>query len=245
MWTRGVILLLALTAVLAFDRDRAKERITRHRIQSQHLHINDLEKELHELEESFDKLSHPVESSEINRVKARLRRLGVNNCEKNEVSCGGDHPQCVHKLLVCDGIQDCLNGNDEDKLVCDANVVHVGSTFKGIVHWTSCFEAHDHVSLITITASHRSSYFGPYAWVRATVTREVESDFVHRQQTSYTARGYFTFANRRLALVPDPDAPHRLGIVCDFKYGDSDHAFCRVVQEGSLHLCAKWKIARA
>ena len=247
MWSRGVILLLALStaAVLAFDRDQAKERVTAHRIRSQQLHMDDIEKDLHALEESFDKLSAPIETTEINRIKARLRRMGVNNCDKNEVSCGGEHPQCVHKLLVCDGVKDCINGNDEDKMVCDESVVRVGSTFKGVVHWASCFEAKDQISLMTITASHRSSYFGSHAWVRATITRQVEDEFLHHEQSSFTARGYFTFANRRLALVPDPGAPHRLGIVCDFKYGDSDHAFCRVLQEGSLNLCAKWKIVRA
>jgi hypothetical protein len=185
-----------------------------------------------------------VEDNEIARVKARLRRLGVNNCQKNEVSCGGDYPECVHNLLVCDGIKDCHNGKDEDEKVCDADVVRVGSTFSGVVHWTSCVEHLDHVSMITITASHRSTYFGPKAWVRATISR-VEGDFPNIEQVSYTAKGYFTFANRRLALVPDANAPHRFGIICYFHFGDGDHADCKVVQEGSRNLCAKWRVVRS
>jgi len=246
MWSRGVIVLLTLTAAaLAFDRDVAKERVTEYRIRSQNLHIDELEEELGHIEEAFNKLSEPIEDSEIARVKARLRRLGVQNCAKNEVSCGGDYPECVHNLLVCDGIKDCHNGNDEDEKVCDDSVVRVGSTFSGVVHWTSCVEQADHVSLITITAMHRSDYFGSRAWVRATITREVGGDFQHRQHLSYTAKGYFTFANRKLVLIPGPDAPHRFGVVCDFKFGDGDHAACRAVQEASLHVCAKFRVVRS
>lgn len=244
MWSRGVILLLTLTAALAFERQVAKERATTYRVRSQNVHIDELEKEIHELEEEFEKLSDPVDDAEISRVKARVKKLSVNNCAKNEVSCGGDHPECVHNLLVCDGVKDCHNGLDEDDKVCQSEVVRAGSTFRGIVHWSSCENVGDHPTLITITASYRSSFFNPRAWVRATITNEVDGDIAHLRQTSYTARGHFSFATRRLVLIPDDNAPHNYGIGCAFTFGDDDHAACRIVQESSLNQCAKMRLTR-
>lgn len=238
--------MLTLTAaVLAFDRDIAKERLTDYRVRSQNLHIDDLEEELQKLEDAFDKLSDDLEETEVARVKARVKRLGVNNCGKKEVSCGGDHPECVHNLLVCDGIKDCHNGLDEDEKVCNADIVRVGSTFKGVTHWTSCVERDDHPSMITITHLHRSSFFGTRAWVRATITSESDGNIITAEQRSYSAKGYFVFATRQLALVPLPGSPHTFSIVCNFQYGDADHAFCQIVQQASLNVCGRLKVQRA
>jgi hypothetical protein len=246
MWSRGVILLLTLTAAaLAFDPEAAKDRVTDFRVKSQNLHADEIDEEITKLEEAFDKLSDPIEDSEIARIKARVRKLSVQNCPKTEVSCGGDHPECVSTLLVCDGIKDCHNGLDEDETVCSEDVVRPGSTFRGIVHWGSCEEAQDHPTLITISASHRSDFFGSRAWVRATITNDFSTDILKSNIKSYTAKGYFSFGNRRLGLIPDKGAPHRYGIICDFTFGDNDHATCRVVQEGSQNVCARMRVSRS
>jgi hypothetical protein len=247
MWSRGVILLLTLTAAaLAFDREVAKDRLTDFRVHSQNLHVDELEEEIGKLEEAFEKLSDPISDVEVSQVKARVRKLAVQNCAKTEVSCGGDHPECVSNLLVCDGIKDCHNGHDEDELVCSPDIVHPGSSFRGTLHWSSCEESHDHPTIITITASHKSDFFGPRAWVRATITNEASGDFTSSSQKalSYTAKGWFAFGNRKLALIPLKGSPFRYGIICEFTFGDNDHAACRVVQEGSLNVCARMRVVR-
>ena len=42
----------------------------------------------------------------------KLDFLG-SRCGKNFFQCGGNDPQCVSDLLVCDGQPDCRNGADE------------------------------------------------------------------------------------------------------------------------------------
>ena len=67
--------LLLITVVSGFDREAAKERVTSYRLRSQYLHVEHIEEELDKLEAEFDELSDPVEQSEIQRVKARVKRL--------------------------------------------------------------------------------------------------------------------------------------------------------------------------
>jgi hypothetical protein len=246
MWSRrSVILLVTLScsvAVLTFGQTVTKDRVTEYRIRSQNLHIDELEEEVDKLEKAFDKLTPDTNERETSRVRARVRRLEGDSCGKNEVSCGGDYPECVHNLLVCDGIKDCHNGRDEDEKICNAAVVHPGSTFSGITHWTSCTELNDHPTLITITDSDKSAFFGPRVFVRATVTNEIGQN---QEVSTYNAKGYFSFAKRRLSLVPDANAPNNYGIICLFYFGDNDHADCRFVLEGTEGQCAKLRVTRA
>ena len=123
---------------------------------------------------------------------------------------------------------------------CTGDVVRVGSSFRGVVHWHRCVEAEDHYSTITITAVKRSPFFQTRSFVRATVTREYEDHAV----SSYTARGYFAYATRRLQLAADPGSPNRVAVICDFTLGDNDHADCKVAQEASLEECGLVRLVR-
>lgn len=241
MWKTACLFGLLLAAVNGFDRDVAKEAITSYRLRSQHLHIDHIEKELDKLEAEFDELSEPVDEEQVQRVKARVKKLEANPCpHEKEVSCGGDWPECVHHLLVCDGIEDCHNGRDEDAEVCNGDVVRVGSSFRGVAHWHRCVEADDHYSTITVTAVKRSPFFQTRSFVRVTVTREYEDHAV----STYTARGYFVYATRQLAFAADPGSPQRVATVCDFNLGDNDHADCKIMQEASLEECGVTRVAR-
>jgi len=233
MWTAAgcLVVLLALGAN-AFDRTKAKEGVTNFRVKGQNLHVDYIEKEIEKLEHEFDALSHPPEQSEIARVRARVRKLEDDECEDKEVSCGGDWPECVHHLLVCDGHKDCHNGRDEDEKICDGSVVHAGSSFRGIVHWHRCVEAHDHYSTITITTTKRSPFFTNRTFLRASVTREYDDHTTY----SYTARGYFVYAARKLVIIAD-EGFDRLSTICTFNFGDNDHAECEVVQTASKQEC--------
>ena len=41
------------------------------------------------------------------------RNFSGVRCRKDFFQCGGNDPQCVSDLLVCDGQPDCRNGADE------------------------------------------------------------------------------------------------------------------------------------
>jgi hypothetical protein len=235
-----VVVLLAFDAANAFDRTKTKEKITDFRIRSQNLHIDSAEKGVEDLENEFESLSPPPDDIEITRIKARVRNLEGNKCPDKHVSCGGDWPECVHHLLVCDGHKDCHNGRDEDEKVCDGSVVQIGSSFRGIVHWHRCVQAEDHYWTFTITGAKRSPFFTNRSFLRATVTREYEDHTL----TSYTARGYFVYAARKLVLIADPGTHTHVAVICSFKFGDNDHAECKVAMETSLEECGLVKVIR-
>lgn len=234
-----VVVLLAHSAS-AFDRSKAKEKITDFRLRSQNLHTDAIEKQLADLEHEFDSLSPPLDQADVARTKARVRNLEGSKCPEKEISCGGDWPECVNHLLFCDGVKDCHNGRDEDENVCDGSVVRVGSSFRGIIHWHRCVEAHDHYSTITITAARRSPFFTNRTFIRATVTREYEDSTA----VSYTARGYFVYAARKLVVASDPGNENRVATICTFNFGDNDHAKCKVVLEASLQECGLGRLNR-
>jgi hypothetical protein len=241
MWTVGclVVVLLAFEAN-AFDREKSKDAVTDFRIRSQNLHVDYVNSELDKLEQEFDSLSSPPDQAAITGLKARIRKLEGNKCPEKEVSCGGDWPECVHHLLVCDGRKDCHNGRDEDEKICDGSVVHVGSSFRGIVHWHRCVDAADHYSTITITATRRSPFFTNRTFLRATVTREYDENTLE----SYTATGYFVYAARKLVIIADKGTQNRVGVICTFDFGDNDHAACKVVQQSSLEECGLGRLNR-
>ena len=113
---------------------------------------------------------------------------------------------------------------------CTGDVVRVGSSFRGVVHWHRCVEAEDHYSTITITAVKRSPFFQTRSFVRATVTREYEDHAV----SSYTARGYFAYATRRLQLAADPGSPNRVAVICDFTWATTIMLIARLLRRRHL-----------
>lgn len=40
-------------------------------------------------------------------------------CAKNEFDCADNSGQCIHRILICNGIKECANGNDEDADLCE------------------------------------------------------------------------------------------------------------------------------
>jgi hypothetical protein len=243
MWTAGCLLLVAVLAApgtRAFDPERAKEVVDDFRIHSQNLHADFLDHEIDKLEHEYETLSPRATKEEIARTKARINKLEGSGCGKKEFSCGGDWPECVNHLLFCDGIKDCHNGHDEDPEFCDGSVVHVGSTFRGVVDWKSCVEHTDHNSIITITATRRSPYFKNRTFLRATVTREYND----KTTTTYTAHGYFVYAARKLVVIADKDAPNQIATVCSFDFGNNDEADCEVVVTSSRSPCGVVRMNR-
>ena len=73
--------------------------------------------------------SKPYTSAAVSRSLPTLGDCDVccvgDKCPKGEVSCGGDFPECISHLFVCDGPVDCHNGRDEDEDVCDCQYCSV------------------------------------------------------------------------------------------------------------------------
>lgn len=243
MWR--ILLLVGLAAVASADVDQYKERRFQYLVSSQNLHVEKLLKDLHELEEEFNKLSHDVDAKDVKHLKARVANLehtGPRGCPEHQAQCGGDVPECINDLLFCDGHKDCKNGRDEDDEVCSLDVTHVGSSYSGVATWESCETAEPHHAVVTITASERKEFFPARVFVRGVLAFE-EDEHDHHVRT-YALRGYYNFGRRALILGPERGTKPIYGVRCHFDLGDDDHADCHIVVPSSLHECAHFSATR-
>jgi hypothetical protein len=225
---------------------QVKSNIHEYRIRSQNLHIDDILKDVEELEEEYAKLSPLPEKDEITHLKARVRNLEHADCEAGHVPCGGDVPECVNHLFVCDGHDDCKNGHDEDDETCSDEPYKVGSSLAGITTWKDCFTHLPHMTVITITANDKDEHFTPRIGVKAVVSMEVD-EHSHLVK-SLNLKGYFNRGKRVLVLVPenaaDRDTVHGHAIVCRFNLGDDHTADCTIGAIASRHVCATFRGGR-
>lgn len=227
------------------SRHAGEQRIHEYRVVNQNLHIDMLEKEVDSLEELLDDLTPLPEEHEVEKIKARVRRLEDDQCEEeSEVQCGGDVPQCISHLFVCDGHEDCDNGRDEDDYVCSDEPYKVGSTVSGITSWHDCITHDPHMTVITITANVQPEGFTSRTYLRGVISFEV--DEVSHLVETYNARGYWNPAKRALVLVPEKrEDSAGFGIVCKFNMGNHDEADCKIGTIASRHECATLHVSRA
>lgn len=244
---RCLIALVVLVAVVScYDEGKVKKNIHEYRIRSQNLHIDEILEEIEELEEEYAKLSHIPDKDDVTHLKARIRNLEHSDCEKGDVPCGGDIPECVNHLFVCDGHDDCKNGHDEDDETCSDDPYKVGSSLAGITTWKDCFTHSPHMTVITITSNIVHKDFTPRVGVKAVVSFEVD-EHSHLVK-SLSMKGYFNKGKRYLVLVPerseDRDAVYGHAIVCQFNLGDDHTADCTIGMIASKHVCATFRGGR-
>jgi len=240
-------LILSTAAVLqlasGIDREKAKRALHDYRINSQNLHIDKLFEEVEKLEEEYGKLSKLPDKSTVDHIKARVRNLEGEGCDEHHVQCGGDVPECISPLFVCDGHEDCKNGRDEDDFVCSDEPYKVGTTLSGITSWSDCVTHSPHMTVITITANHKPEAYTSRVYVRAVVSFEVD-EHSHLVQ-SYGAKGYWNPGRRALVLVPDSEQSiYGHAIVCKFILGTNEEADCKIGTVVSKHECATFRGAR-
>lgn len=236
MWRLCVIALLAFGAVSADDK-------AHYRLHSQKAHIDSLEEDVGKLEQAFGKLSRPLKQWDEDMIAKRVARNEDDKCPPGEVSCGGDFPECISQLFVCDGYVDCHNGHDEDEATCESEMVHVGSTYQGIVEWDTCEHILDANIILTITSVLHDPIFNSRVYVRATfVGDSTRYDNPHPVATAM--HGDYSFAERKLMLTPDKvdKLHHPYNMVCVFNHGDNEHADCSVNERGSGNPCAKARV---
>nr|4U8U_M Chain M, Linker L1 [Glossoscolex paulistus]4U8U_b Chain b, Linker L1 [Glossoscolex paulistus]4U8U_q Chain q, Linker L1 [Glossoscolex paulistus] len=222
--------------------DTYKDRRFQYILTNQHLFIDKLERDLHEIDDEFKKLGSDVKDQTVRHLKARISNLEGDDCKEHEAPCGGDVPQCISDLFFCDGHKDCKNGRDEDKEVCSEVPADIGSSFAGVVSWQACEEATPHHAVVTITANERKEFFKPRIWVRAILAFE-EEEHEHHIKT-FQLRGYYSFGDRTLALGPERGTKPVYGVRCHFDRGDDDHADCQIVNPASLFVCGNFAAER-
>jgi len=127
-----------------------------------------------------------------------------------------------------------------------AEMVHVGSTYQGVMQWQSCENLADHNVILTVTAVYHPAIFNNRVYVRATfVADSTKFDLAHPVATAM--HGHYSFATRQLYLVPDHQSDelhHPYAAVCSFNFGDNAHADCTVNEMGSHYQCAKIRVVK-
>jgi hypothetical protein len=201
---------------------------------------------MHQLEKQMDDIRERMTEAEkvdpekfMAEVDARIYSLEEQHCDKKEYQCGESH-ECVSDLFMCDGKKDCHNGMDEDEDVCDGEPVKVGNVFSGLTHWKDCIQREDHTSTLKIIATKRFKFFPARIGVQAIATAEFKENGEETVK-SYSMKGAYNFANRRLVLFPadhDDNEDYHLGLRCNFDRGDNERADCNVMTFTSLHVCA-------
>lgn len=241
-----VVLVVLVAVASCYQEGKTKKNIHEYRIKSQNLHLDDIAKEIEELEEEYAKLSKIPDHDEITHLKARIRNLEHEDCEKGEVQCGGDVPECVNHLFVCDGHDDCKNGHDEDDETCSDEPYRVGRSLAGVTTWHDCFNHLPHMTVITITANDVDEHFTPRVGIKAVLAMEVD-EHSHLVK-SLNLKGYFNTGKRLLVLVPereeDRDTVYGHAVVCKFNLGDNDSADCTIGTIASKHICGTFRGSR-
>jgi len=101
--------------------------------------LDGLTSRLHDMDEELDDRLDPERKEKALSFDHRVRQLEGSDCdEEHHVTCGDD-TECVFRLFVCDGHEDCRNGADEEH--CDLPV-EVGDRFVGHVVFDTCTQRH-------------------------------------------------------------------------------------------------------
>jgi hypothetical protein len=208
------------------------------------IRIHDLEKQAEKLRKRIDEAKHVDPERFVNDLSARLEHIEGTHCDKKEFQCGSNGQECISDLFVCDGINDCHNGHDEDAAVCSKSAVKPGNVFTGMVHYTDCLTRDDHPVTVRITGTKVFKFFTSRVGVQAVVTSTYKGAHGEEKTRSFDMHGGYNFANHRLVLIPKHAyGKAHLGLKCEFGHGDNERADCQLLTEASLHECAQVHLA--
>jgi hypothetical protein len=194
--------------------------------------IDQLTARLNSLVSKIDSRVDPARIRRAQSLEQRVVRLEGSGCGKREFQCGSDDPQCIGSLLVCDGVKDCRNGNDEANCELPTNV---GAFFEGHVISDSCTKRRPEIISFQIKAVRRDTYFNAVAFVRANIIIQF-NDGQRTGEVSLPTVGYYSFGASKLVLTPPEN--DRLGLTCDFDGYNINRCDGEIKHEGSMEVCA-------
>lgn len=185
--------------------------------------------------EKIESRTNPARLKKAGSLKVRVQKLEGSGCGKNEFQCGGDNPQCIGNLFVCDGTKDCRNGADEAQ--CQLPI-SVGDVFEGHVLWDKCTKRQPEVISFEIKAIQTASFFTGFPKIKANVLIEASSASEGLQgSVALPTVGLYKFSQQKLVLQP-PEAD-RLGLSCVFDGYNFDKCDGYIWREASVEKCAE------
>jgi hypothetical protein len=175
----------------------------------------------------------PKRIKKAGSLKARVDAIAEPTCDEHDYQCGGDDPQCVHNLFVCDGITDCRNGDDEKHC---AVPLAKGDTFVGDQEFDHCGRMNpDHITL-HIDSVTTSSFFTSHPKVTGTLNIHVERD--DDWEVSIPSYGFYSFATNRIIFrTPDKDSHY---LIAQFDGHNFDRFVGETVSVGTEIPCARF-----
>jgi len=200
----GVVVALASAAFLlqvaAQEDTRAREVANR---------IDKLVTKAFGLDQKIDARIDPERIKRAGSLRNRVDEISEPTCRgDDDHQCGGDDPQCIHNLLVCDGVTDCRNGEDEKH--CDAPFKK-GDTYIGDQVFDHCGRLNpDHIT-VDITSVTTSAFFTSHPKVSATLKIHKDDEDDDRE-VAIPQVGFYSFATHKLILKsPDDEVLYLVG----------------------------------
>nr|ABB71124.1 extracellular hemoglobin linker L4 subunit precursor [Lumbricus terrestris] len=227
----GVVVVVLAAVACLLQVDAAAEEDNRARDISER--IDKLTAEAFKLGRNLDARLDPIRIKKAGTLKARVDAIAEPTCDEHEYQCGGDDPQCVGDLLVCDGITDCRNGDDEKHCVLP---FAKGDTFVGDQEFDHCGRFNpDHITL-HIDSVTTIPFFTSHPKVTGRVDIHVDRD--DDWAVSTPSFGFYSFATHRIIFrTPDKDS---LYLVAQFDGYNFDRFVGETLRVGTGLPCARF-----
>lgn len=204
------------------------------------LRMNELQGALDELQADVADLSS--ESVNMTPQLYYMRSLKGNGCGDDQFQClqaSDEVPQCIANMAVCDGVQDCKNGNDEIPSICK-NHTPAGSSWGGDLEWVGCAAHRSKRVYIVITRTWQKSYMPSIQMVAATLVFSWVEDGKTMTNTEQV-EGHYCYGAHALKLRA---ANGHVGadITCNFT--DDNHCHGKIYKAATGTLCSRVILTR-
>lgn len=167
-------------------------------------------------------------------LEARVEHLEDDTCDDHFYQCGGDDPQCISDLFVCDHHKDCRNGEDEKH--CDLPM-KAGDVFIGDVVYDDCTQRQpEHITII-VKSVDQPEYFTAYPELHVVLKIPFEND--HEEgEAALPTNAHYNFAKHEVRIhSPEDDG---LAFIGHFDGHDFDRFVGDIVHELSDNACAQF-----
>lgn len=215
----------SLLQVAAKEDTRVEEIVTR---------LGKLTGEVFSLEQKIDTIIDPKRMQRGLSLRARVDALAGSSCDDEHYQCGGNDPQCISNLLVCDGEKDCRNGEDEKH--CDVPLKK-GDTFVGDKVFDHCGLLNPEHITIKINSVTTSAFFTSHPKLTATLSIHTDREDEERHVTVVTG-GFYSFATHEVVFnTPEED---NLYVIGHFDGHNFDRFVGDSVSVGTGEACAQY-----